>query len=1375
MQRAKSLRGLRPILLCGVFALVCLLVYGYYRGLIDQRRKTYIDEAVVAFSLASDRLDSQLANRQSVVARADAPPLRSKNAGAKNTPKKLDEQYFREYVDKLIPDLDPADCTGLPEKRPKPGSAEIFAIREQAALRFRFMTSVGHCAQTNPELLTAIVKGLPDVVEDTLLVASDGSVQNQSARIGPRITKLDGLINISPQMQGDSGLRSILGGLMPGTAKTPPAEPLETFRSWIEDAHRRRVHDFISFSSVAKVQFAGEVYLAIVQPIPSIQIKVRQQQPDSGFSENQNLAFVGLMRDRNLEAKASVWPIATIAWAGIGLVFIYSVFFLISCLPMKAPLQRIHRWDFVWMIWSAMACSVGLTLTVTHSYFVLFERNGAIKDDLHKLATQMADNVEEELCRLNYVLDDLNDSREFYDARKAFYSERPSPYQLVTKLLNPADQELAREFRSTGVVYSYPFFDYVFWSSNDGRQIAKWSIHDLTTPETRMREFPWFLEARDGRLFELRASDAERRRLLRGGSAGVYVEPIYSPNTGEFLTLLLKKYTPPKGTGEAYVGLIVAPIASLNEPIFPPSYGFDVVRRNGDVLFSSRPNRNLRLNLAREFKHDGRLQSALDANVARTMQLQHDGADLLLHVHPFDSLDGAGWSIVTYRELNRDQGIETSTFIQAIKLMVPHELIMGGLVLLLPFWLRRHHLYEWLNPARIHESFQLCVVLLAVAVFTWFMISTGSRSRVFIELLSVSVISTVFALNSILRRRRVATILALSYPMVAILNGLLDARGGHSLKLDIGCGIMSILICGFTFRIHEFTPPGEPPEPCVAAPSKHGLVHFTALACMMLAVSVILPTIGYYRVAFRMVHTSEAMQDLMTTTRALEKRTLDALRYYSDVKLPKSFTDENSGVLPGSIPPETERFVRDKLRRNNDRYDTVTAHALPHIAFPKVPSDLTAAHVHPEDGIEWIDRIAFKLAFANLLSSEDLAGEPARHEVRGRIDGSTPEQHFYIDRNAVQLDYQGEWLRQHSVDKSLDSQTWQTYRSAVAVPDGGQARVLWVGALIVAVLIFIPGYFLLKLLFLIDFRPPPVLPEIESSAVPLIRQNAMILCLDGSQGTLNQLENVEHVDMRNVRAESDVKPFFSSLKTPVVLENFEVCSDSAVAARAKLLLLEDLLFSGNRPVIILATVDPLMTIDEALGEDADETLELTKFFKETRSRWVRAFLYLEVLRLKTDQFARLKSEGEQTLVRRIRESCTNAQRAVLYQIVTDGFANPKNDRALAGLIARGWVTLGPLPQLAPELGFMNGQLNQFADAEEVRRWQAREDSHWTWAVTIATLLVLAGLVVAGPDLFQSVPGGLGALAAAIPALLGAGSQLKNRFASVSSDKGTANA
>src|SRR5262249_7937926 len=127
-----------------------------------------------------------------------------------------------------------------------------------------------------------------------------------------------------------------------------------------------------------------------------------------------------------------------------------------------------------------------------------------------------------------------------------------------------------------------------------------------------------------------------------------------------------------------------------------------------------------------------------------------------------------------------------------------------------------------------------------------------------------------------------------------------------------------------------------------------------------------------------------------------------------------------------------------------------------------------------------------------------------------------------------------------------------------------------------------------------------------------------------------------------------------------------------------------------------------------------------EFFKRTERRWNRIFLRFDYRTIQIDSvLAQLHPETHLELARRLYFSCTDSQRAVLYQISSAGWVNPNNLPPLSDLIARGWVSLAPLPVLTMGDDSLH-IIPELTTSEEIQRWDAAPSgSTWTTLLTVA--------------------------------------------------------
>ena len=118
-------------------------------------------------------------------------------------------------------------------------------------------------------------------------------------------------------------------------------------------------------------------------------------------------------------------------------------------------------------------------------------------------------------------------------------------------------------------------------------------------------------------------------------------------------------------------------------------------------------------------------------------------------------------------------------------------------------------------------------------------------------------------------------------------------------------------------------------------------------------------------------------------------------------------------------------------------------------------------------------------------------------------------------------------------------------------------------------------------------------------------------------------------------------------------------------------------------------------------------------------------------------------------------TCTKGERLALFQLAQDGWANPKNERALQQLQRRRII------QRDSGFRIMNESFRRFvltAQApDEVAKWDAEQD-HSTWSavkLALSTALMMFGawLLYAQQDVFQLSIGYLAALGTASSAVI----------------------
>ncbi len=224
-------------------------------------------------------------------------------------------------------------------------------------------------------------------------------------------------------------------------------------------------------------------------------------------------------------------------------------------------------------------------------------------------------------------------------------------------------------------------FDFVFWTSASGCQVAKWTTRlEPTAKVSQLRE-PHFDNARAGRFWTLAKTPKSR----------FSVQPVFSPTTSEFtmvLTALSKcraevkcpePSRPNSAHGPVKTVSIVALPRSVVQPLLPPQTGFALIGRDGRVLFHSSVERNLRENLFEEIRSPQPLRALVAAGVRGHLSAYYRGLEHRFHVHPLESVRPAphpavrsrsSWTLVVFKELEPQQAMRGLVWMESSLLFV---------------------------------------------------------------------------------------------------------------------------------------------------------------------------------------------------------------------------------------------------------------------------------------------------------------------------------------------------------------------------------------------------------------------------------------------------------------------------------------------------------------------------------------------------------------------------------------------------------------------------------------------------------------------------------------------------------------------------------
>ncbi len=1373
----------------------------YYRSLITARRQRVLSSATSALASAADDLGTRLENWSTVVGNAARNP--TKRGGSTG------EEQFAKYIDVLVPGLDPAtECS-----HNSASDAARAALSVRKGERFAFLFSAGsECAASDPQTTKSFFDALSGSFDTVPLASDDGEVYFETGRTGLKVGRLDSLISKSlsaPEREQNllTSLLSILPAGEPAARTTSLQDKL--LQQTAQTNGNSKTAGLTGFSDLIAVKGEGETFELALEPVPlvefddettSVGVAPAQQTGSGGRTSSaaspglhgkKHLVIAGLIRSAEIDRLSRVWPKDTAAWLMLAMLIIYCGIYAISWLPMKPRLQAVRPFDIASVALLTLVFCSASTLAVTHAYFDGVQN--AKQDDLTNLAASMRDNFRQELCTFFHTLygmsqsEDLGKAVRFKDAQgvKSDGAREASCVEMRNLLTyasnkdqkcepdSDAQSSQERTVRASAIAYSYPFFDYVIWSMPEGSekrgQIAKWSIRQELTPPTQMTQFEWFNRVKDRRFYRLHPFSSEERRLLGGfDSQDVVVAPVRSPNTGEYLTVLARPFDVGPVPATRTIGTIVAPLSSVNLPIFPPGYLFAVIEQNGTVLFSSDQKRNLRENLLLETGNDEGLMDILRARSARTLFLNLNGESVIAHYQPLDEvLEGANWGIVVYQSVSRNREIHQQVFLQVIGLLSPLmlEMLAMAAALLLVLSARK---CAWLLPSRETGAifWLLAIILMFVLALSWIITLSADRTELFWYALLLPPLCVMFAVALTAGRYRSAFSFACLYPVIAVWHVYLNGSARETASVLVIAIAFLIVILAFLSEGIA----GKIAALCASlsetGKESIGLAfsgYSVAVSCGFVIIAV-LPTIALYEVAFRMVNAAATLRSLVVTTHALEDRARAAAQYYKQIELPEAHTESpDSGTL------EQGRFVKDRLASTLDVYRI---------------SSGTQAWVSAggtRDDFAWVDRIALKLrplsSALNFLALETPAGvfENSRESQLTRIDpvgqrahlGKWPAAEFDYRSDLIQSDEPVDFERANgSGDRQSNIGMWKFHREASLAVDvgAGHSLLLWSVAGVSFFLLYLSIDNTLRRLYFVGAS----LPEcwLKAKVDDLASLDRSVLVLTAGRKWFDDLilasarGGFDLVDLRQLGSIEDLPCFMRTSPQPIVLANLDFSFDSEKMMLAHLQVLEDLLFSNRKVVVLVTMIDPLdMTREMLLPEQPDKVR--AQWFEKTEQRWERVLNAFERRR------TTLEDDKDFGLASSIYSACTAAESSVIYQITHKLWVNPANRRALSNLVARGWVKGVPYPRLTDELTFLHDLAGSHPGlpGENTRRsWRFERPTN-SFGATLLTMLavgILVALVFAGKDLLQNGSGIVTGVVTGVPAVWRVYSTWRNR-------------
>src|SRR5262249_46205936 len=417
--------------------------------------------------------------------------------------------------------------------------------------------------------------------DDVLIADMEGSVLYQESRQGIRIQNIGAALLLS-NPAASSSFFSRAQPSSPSVSTAP--RPFATLSQ---------------SSARTTIELAGSDYELFVEPL---RISLTQQQ------QHRRLVLCGLRTSKHSHAQTLVVPYAYLAWSILILGAVFALGWPLLKFTYMSAKERLQTRHILYLLASILLATALVTLIALNALYVqAFDKDS--RTELKHLAEQINANFTAELSSAISALDALaidptlvkegNQANFLHEHRDLFDKNR----------------------------LSYPYFRYFFVAGDDGWQRLKFTVNPDTTPWTNVKEESFFHPVQDGQLSEFKLTTVRQLRL----------DPLFSPNTGEFLVTLAAPWADKADSGHdntkathdktKAMKVLATKFESLFNPVLPAGYGYAIVGPDAKVLFHSSSVRNMNEDFAKEARGNPALLAALAQGTTDYLPVRYLGTD----------------------------------------------------------------------------------------------------------------------------------------------------------------------------------------------------------------------------------------------------------------------------------------------------------------------------------------------------------------------------------------------------------------------------------------------------------------------------------------------------------------------------------------------------------------------------------------------------------------------------------------------------------------------------------------------------------------------------------------------------------------------------
>lgn len=1108
----------------------------------------------------------------------------------------------------------------------------------------------------------------------------------------------------------------------------------------------------ISFKVPLEATYLGEKYLLFFQSVP---VPFSLQGERSGTTQ---LLLCGLVKAGELDASAlEVSPTLLSILAFLLLLGLLA--WQLLKLSYLGRRERLDAWDVYLLTLSSIAATGLITVALLDGYAYRALSN-TLNQEMETLSDDIEQHFRTELGQAYEVLDLL---------RSEIANSGPRPVEL--------DEKVVKRVR-------YPYFTDLVWFSGEGAAKARWTPEfgaegALSTLKKIKTTQPLLANNRDY------FTDAQRHRLwaMPREEDGVVMrfapQVVQSKVTGEFTVALAAPIETGANPTQLDVAVVATRLLSLIDSVTPPGLEFAVINEAGRVQLHSEEGRNLQENLFQECDDNRRLRAAVRARRAAHIEAPYYGEDYHLYTRP---LRDTPWSLVILRKKEMLRG--TNVWICVTWLIGFSAYLLCWLAAGISMQLvRPGYRGDWLWP-RGRETGSYCVATIILAAIGIFLFVVPRQAHATADLLAI-VCAPLMALSVLylllahvdppLKQWRYCGAAALALLTLAAFT----AGAAH----PVTALLMLIAITGAVLV--------EPRVRCFG--SRHERRFRFSYVAMLFAL-LLLIAVGPAVVLFN----STFAQAMVAFVRLGQRDTLGSLINRADRVAELALRLNTQTPWTQRLAEPLDRYYLrlfhdpDRPRRLTTPIDRLECAFQSGRECPGTCVPHTAAHPSLATADIWHRPIAWLEGVLRRQLEQAPLQEPYLAQYLARRAPTLKTTVARIGQMVHPEASDAAWRWENGPNRRMKlavSESW------LKVPIGTGAGLSdltarvpqvpichgpqwWLAAIVILFVwptaLFAAVWSIVKRLFLLDADRLD-----KSTSNGPAGGTTWLFIHPARQAPTNLVPHI--VDLRELSEPIECERLLFThdvlAARVLILDHFDSRLDQADWSAAKLKLVEALASRRDTAVILLCDVDPL-AYWRALSLDAPkEGSGSAAGAASALARWGEVLATFDgvcvphtagdeagaTMLLGSELRELLKQHGATHAA----AGCTDAQfqtlwagltkpeKLVLIQLANEGFANPKNDDVVRGLMRRGLIVR------KPALSLPSKQLRQLVrraeSPETVAEWES--EGGWSgWArlrpALFGVLMVGVGfLYIAQRGLFDSTLAMAGAITGALPILL----------------------